>query len=487
MVLNMFLIHQTAAANEILSITLDLPPPKLKTMKSCRCHSRRRCNDQRHSKVSLPVKFLKQVHRRSMQEKKLMLPSFTSHFGEEFSSSKFATLSFPNGFSTRVRLSKMENQKTCMDITKLVELGYINEGFILEFTYKGFSFFKVVIFDNSSHACLQIEYPCKVDDHRNVSLKKKNKFKSSIGQRTKKDGEKVAASSAAHGDYRSSDVKGKRKIGDVKNCKVEEDSDAKIETMGTKKKLKMSSAAAYPNTASKRKCHKVSSGSDHPRINKRFLPTDNRNNEQKYERKGKKCKIEEVETDLENFDSMNLKLSPESKRAVNAARKYKPKNPAFMCVIELRNIGSLYIPAAFYNKHLSSISRDYLTIQISDGKKWLREWLLRISRSDCGWLVSAEGWIRFSEDNGLSLGDVCVFELIDSKNSVFEASVFHASLDSSEVSDDHLNRKIRIKITQAVQELKNIISKLYECESQQAKKFLHQAIPFRINTDHKEL
>ncbi|EEF32878.1 B3 domain-containing transcription factor VRN1-like [Ricinus communis] len=100
--------------------------------------------------MSVPVKFLKPVSRRTIEEKKLRLPSrLIRNFGNELTS-EVAILGFSNGFFMRVRLSEA-NGKVWIDTTKLVKHFHIREGFILEFTYK--------VFCNFSSKYFQIEYP----------------------------------------------------------------------------------------------------------------------------------------------------------------------------------------------------------------------------------------------------------------------------------------------------------------------------------------
>ncbi|XP_050234896.1 uncharacterized protein LOC126683104 [Mercurialis annua] len=435
------------------------------------------------SKKPLPVKFLIHVDRRCMQKKRLMLPFFTRSFRKEFRSCKFATLGFPNGFSVRVGLSNMKNRKARIDIAKLVELGYIHKGFIMGFTYKGVSFFKVAVFD-PSQAFLQIEYPCNVtkfskqhfshkqtrfcnneetdddqettsddddddqetsdgdddDEDRKGFLKKKNKFKSSVGQRTNKDGKRVAT----RDDYRSPNImKSNRKKATTKNGSNDDDQeftsddDDDQEPIGGDEDRKKSSKRknkfrSYMNQRTKKHGKRVAAGDDYVKCKrKKSIGME------------KKCKIEKEETDSDenessacekeaelivskNFESIYLNLSPESKRAVDAAKRYKRTSPAFMTVIRtLQNKCSLYIPAEFYNKYMYKISRDNVRIQTSDGKGGRKEWLVRICRREQG-IIFTQGLGRFSKDNGLSVGDACVFELIDSKNFVFKASIFDA-------------------------------------------------------------
>ncbi|XP_055961896.1 B3 domain-containing transcription factor VRN1-like [Mercurialis annua] len=363
-----------------------------------------------------------------------MLPSFTRSFGKEFRSNKFATLSFPNGFSVRVRLTKKDNKRACLDIAKLVELGYLHKGFILGFTYKGFSFFKVAVFD-PSQAFLQIEYPCNVTKSNKQRFSHKqtrfcNNEETDDDQETESDNDDDQETTDDDDDDDDSDreTTSDDDGGDDEDQETtDDDKEDRKESLKRKNKFK-SSMHQRSNKDGKR----VDARDDYRSPNM----TSNRKKSQK------KCKIEEEETDSDenessaseteseivvtkNFASIYRNLSPESKRAVKAAKKCKPTSPAFMAVLTSQTIRALYIPAAFSDKYLRAISREDVKIQKSYGKERQKEWLVRALRRDYG-MIFTEGWGRFSKDNSLSLGDVCVFELIDSKNFVFKASIFDA-------------------------------------------------------------
>ncbi|XP_055961895.1 uncharacterized protein LOC126681988 [Mercurialis annua] len=317
----------------------------------------------------------------------MILPSFTKIFCKESRSCKLTTLAFPNGFPMRVRVSKMKNQKARIDITKLVELGYICKGSIITVAYKAF---------------LQIEYPCNVpkfskqrfshnrtrifnneeidedqetteddddqettgddDDDDNQETSDDEDEDSSVGEITNKDGKGVAA----RGAYRPPDMKSSCKKAtkndsndDEEESTNDDDDDDDQETTlddddnddeeDRKKSSKGKNKFIFSmDQRTKKDGKRVAAGDDYTKCKRK-----------KYIGVEKDCKVkEEEETNsdesersesekqaemvvAQNFESIYLKLSPESKRAIEAARNYKPNNPAFMSVITPQNMHSL--------------------------------------------------------------------------------------------------------------------------------------------------
>lgn len=48
------------------------------------------------------------------------------------------------------------------------------------------------------------------------------------------------------------------------------------------------------------------------------------------------------------------------------------------------------------------------------------------------WSGLGGGWKRFVEDNALQVGDVCVFEMLESDELVFKVSLFKCGLSASD-------------------------------------------------------
>ncbi|XP_065623851.1 B3 domain-containing protein REM19 isoform X2 [Quercus suber] len=117
-----------------------------------------------------------------------------------------------------------------------------------------------------------------------------------------------------------------------------------------------------------------------------------------------------------------LMMSRGRERAIQAARRLRPKNPSFMGIIGRVNMHKhiMYIPARFAIKHLcgSQIAK----LETPDGRQW------SVNCHKRGRLSSAmnigRGWIVFARENNLEEGDVCVFELIKRKPVVLNVSIF---------------------------------------------------------------
>ncbi|CAK7325831.1 unnamed protein product [Dovyalis caffra] len=118
------------------------------------------------------------------------------------------------------------------------------------------------------------------------------------------------------------------------------------------------------------------------------------------------------------------RASEKSKRAIHAARMFKPKNPSFMVMLQRYTFYNhfLYVPLEFAQRHMIDAPR-CIKLQVSDG----REWPIQINRNQCRYLHISKGWYEFSKENNLKKGDVCVFELINKKKFVLKVEIFRES------------------------------------------------------------
>lgn len=99
----------------------------------------------------------------------------------------------------------------------------------------------------------------------------------------------------------------------------------------------------------------------------------------------------------------------EASRATNAAKMFTPENPYFVMTLGEYHVVRNYIlniPADFVRDHMSKTSEP-IKLQDCDGNKWSAHCIRRRSST-----FLSKGWINFVRDNGLVLGDACVFELI---------------------------------------------------------------------------
>ncbi|MBA0667271.1 hypothetical protein Goklo_000378 [Gossypium klotzschianum] len=111
----------------------------------------------------------------------------------------------------------------------------------------------------------------------------------------------------------------------------------------------------------------------------------------------------------------------ERERAINAAKAFEPINPFCRVVLRpsyLYRGCIMYLPSCFAEKHLSGVS-DSIKLQLPDG----RQWSVRC-RYKGGKAKFSRGWYEFTLENNLGEGDVCVFELLRSREIVLKVTVF---------------------------------------------------------------
>ncbi|KAJ9135584.1 hypothetical protein P3X46_032753 [Hevea brasiliensis] len=111
----------------------------------------------------------------------------------------------------------------------------------------------------------------------------------------------------------------------------------------------------------------------------------------------------------------------ERERAINAAKAFEPINPFCRVVLRpsyLYRGCIMYLPSCFAEKNLNGVS-GFIKLQFSDGKQWPVRCLYRGGRAKL-----SQGWYEFTLENNLGEGDVCIFELIRSRDIVLKVTVF---------------------------------------------------------------
>ncbi|XP_056163529.1 B3 domain-containing protein LOC_Os12g40080-like [Syzygium oleosum] len=98
------------------------------------------------------------------------------------------------------------------------------------------------------------------------------------------------------------------------------------------------------------------------------------------------------------------------------ANKFHSENPFFKLVIYQGT--RINIPVGFVRQHIKK-ERTMVTLRYSDGS-WLVKLLRNLQHHQA--LFSA-GWTAFARENRLHVGDVCIFELIDRDDGVFNVSI----------------------------------------------------------------
>lgn len=110
----------------------------------------------------------------------------------------------------------------------------------------------------------------------------------------------------------------------------------------------------------------------------------------------------------------------EKEKALNAAKAFKTNQPAFKKIMMKSNVYKgfwLSFPSSFAAEYLPSEIQP-VTLMNPAGKEWRAK--LLGCRSNPG---LSGGWKRFSIDNQLEEGDVCIFELIDRMKLCFKVHI----------------------------------------------------------------
>ncbi|KAK8706632.1 hypothetical protein V6N13_050187 [Hibiscus sabdariffa] len=110
----------------------------------------------------------------------------------------------------------------------------------------------------------------------------------------------------------------------------------------------------------------------------------------------------------------------ERERAMNAAKAFEPTNPFCRVVLRpsyLYRGCIMYLPSCFA-EHLSGVS-GFIKLQLPNGKQWPVRCLYRGGKAKF-----SQGWYEFTLENNLGEGDVCVFELLGSREFILKVTVF---------------------------------------------------------------
>ncbi|KAE8667422.1 B3 domain-containing protein REM19 [Hibiscus syriacus] len=117
--------------------------------------------------------------------------------------------------------------------------------------------------------------------------------------------------------------------------------------------------------------------------------------------------------------------------ALRAAAMFKPDNPFCRIILRPSYVYKgifLHIPRCFALRYLNGVD-GIITLQVSEGKKWP----VRCIYGQSSWKFS-KGWAEFVLDNNLDEGDVCVFELINTKEIVLKVTIFRVLEDGLAVN-----------------------------------------------------
>ncbi|OMP01584.1 hypothetical protein COLO4_11742 [Corchorus olitorius] len=123
--------------------------------------------------------------------------------------------------------------------------------------------------------------------------------------------------------------------------------------------------------------------------------------------------------------------SEERQNAVRAAETFKPDNPFCRITLQPSYVYKgilLHVPRWFTRRYLNEVTGT-ITLQVSEGKNWPVHCVY-----GNGNLKFSKGWAEFVLDNKLDEGDVCVFELISTKQNVLKVTIFRVLEDARPVN-----------------------------------------------------
>ncbi|XP_074335332.1 B3 domain-containing transcription factor VRN1-like isoform X2 [Apium graveolens] len=128
-------------------------------------------------------------------------------------------------------------------------------------------------------------------------------------------------------------------------------------------------------------------------------------------------------------------------RALALANAFQSKNPFFIHVMkESHLVGggwpNVYIPKNFKEAHKNWKTNDQLILHFAE-ESWVVYCNLNIK---CGQCRISRGWTIFARDNSLSVGDVCVFELINLSKKWFQVIIHRAANDANDAEIEKLPR-----------------------------------------------
>ncbi|GMJ06849.1 REPRODUCTIVE MERISTEM 39, REDUCED VERNALIZATION RESPONSE 1 [Hibiscus trionum] len=114
----------------------------------------------------------------------------------------------------------------------------------------------------------------------------------------------------------------------------------------------------------------------------------------------------------------------EREKAINTAKLFEPTNPFCRVVLRpsyLYRGCIMYLPSSFAKKYLSGLS-GFIKLQLPDGRQWSVQCLYRGGKAKF-----SRGWYEFISDNNLEEGDVCIFELLQSREFVLKVTIFRVT------------------------------------------------------------
>ncbi|XP_058761411.1 B3 domain-containing transcription factor VRN1-like [Vicia villosa] len=122
----------------------------------------------------------------------------------------------------------------------------------------------------------------------------------------------------------------------------------------------------------------------------------------------------------------------ERERAINESKTFEPTNPFCRVVLRpsyLYRGCIMYLPSSFAENNLNEVS-GFIKLLGPTGKEFPVRCLYRGGRAKL-----SQGWYEFTVENGLGEGDVCVFELLRSREVVLKVTLFRVREDETGLFD----------------------------------------------------
>ncbi|XVF60029.1 hypothetical protein PTKIN_Ptkin08bG0010000 [Pterospermum kingtungense] len=341
-------------------------------------------DDIQHGKLKIPEKFIKE-------------------YGSGISSPVF--LKVPSGSIWQVELTKSNGEIWLQSgWTDFVQHHSLKLHDFVVFQYEGDRLFNVVIFDKSAS---EIDYPINGQSKGPTTIKEEHD----------------------------------------ETCVEIWDND-----MPTTKKRKGKSPLPCSRPSRKRRIHSNTNGtesnaSEGIKVSKLEVPKSNGSSP--FHTRGNNAGGSNPATKHRHGRMQNTIRGKERDEALQRASSFKSQNPFFTVVIQPSYVTGRYslpIPVTFAREYL--INKLSKVLCVVDGKSWCMELIVRKpTRKTHLEAKLSNGWMEFLHDNKLDVGDVCVFELVESTNIKFEVAVFRSEAEDSLESPDNRNGAGQVKTT----------------------------------------
>ncbi|KAJ4893996.1 B3 domain-containing transcription factor VRN1 [Raphanus sativus] len=343
--------------------------------------------------------FHKLIFSSTIQEKRLRVPDkFASKFKDELSVA--VALTVPDGHVWRVGLRKADNNKIWFQDgwQEFVDRYSIRIGYLLVFRYEGNSAFSVYIY-NLSHSEINYHSSGLMDTPHN-HLKRARLFE----------------------DLEDEDAAAEVVVYSSSSSVYPPSSHHPGVTVAVNKGYASSSPAIQSFFAGPVKAEETTPT---PKVAK------------KRGRKKKNAVPEEINSSAPRDDDPESRskfyesasarkrtvTAEERERAINAAKTFEPTNPFFRVVLRpsyLYRGCIMYLPSGFAEKYLSGIS-GFIKVQLGE-KQWPVRCLYKAGRAKF-----SQGWYEFTLENNLGEGDVCVFELLRTRDFVLKVTAYRVN------------------------------------------------------------